>query len=68
MNSKLLLRIARWTWRVFLLILGIGTVMIGWGLCQEPETAELGILLMVSGVLLPGAEGVFYLLGKVEKE
>ena len=68
MNSKLLLKIARWTWRVFLLILGIGTVMTGWGVCQEPETAELGILLMVSGVLLRGAEGVFYLLGKVEKE
>ena len=68
MNQKILLQIARWTLRVFLFILGAGTAMTGWGMCQDPVSAEMGILLIVSGVRLPGAEGVFYLLAKVEKE
>ena len=67
MNQKILLKIARWTFRFFLLILGAGTVMTGWGLCQEPESAELGVLLLFAGVLLPGGEGLFYLLKEVEK-
>lgn len=67
MNPKILLQTARWMLRVFLFILGVGTVMIGWGLCQEPESAELGVLLLFAGVLLPGGEGLFYLLKEVEK-
>ena len=67
MNPKILLQIARWTWRVFLFILGAGTVMTGWGMCQDPQSVEMGILLFAVGILLPGAEGVFYLLKEVEK-
>ncbi len=67
MNSMLLLKIARWALRVFLFILGIGTLMTGWGLSKHPDYAEMGFLLMAAGIFLPGAEGIFYLLGKVEK-
>ena len=67
MNPKILLQTARWMLRVFLFILGVGTVMTGWGLCQDPESAELGVLLLFAGVLLPGGEGLFYLLKEVEK-
>ena len=67
MNQKILLKIARWTFRFFLLILGAGTVMTGWGMCQEPASLESGILMLAAGVLLPGAEGVFHLLNAVEK-
>ena len=67
MNQKILLRIARWTLRVFLFVLGVGTVMTGWGQLQDPASAEMGILLMAAGILLPGAEWIFYLLEEVEK-
>lgn len=67
MNQKILLQIARWSWRVFLVILGAGTVMAGWGMCQDPCSAGMGLLLLAAGVLLPAAEGVFYLLKEVEK-
>ena len=48
MNQKILLRIARWTLRVFLFVLGVGTVMTGWGQLQDPASAEMGILLMAA--------------------
>lgn len=68
MNQKILFEIARWALRVFLVILGFGVLLTGWGMCQTPGSAEMGGLLLISGVLLPGAEGVFHLLKLLEKK
>lgn len=68
MNPLLLIGIARWLLRLFLLLLGIGVAMSGWGLCLEPESAGVGILLIVAGVLLPGAEGLFLLFELAERK
>ena len=58
MNQKVLLQIARWSWRVFLVILGAGTVMAGWGMCQDPCSAGMGLLLLAAGVLLSWQESL----------
>ena len=68
MNPLLLIRIVRYLLRLLLVLLGIGAVMNGWGLCHEPESAEIGVLMIAAGILLPCAEGVFCLLNKVEKK
>ena len=68
MNPRLLIRIARILFRVLLAVLGIGVMMTGWGLCPDPESAEVGVLLILAGVLLPGAEWFFHLLKIAEKK
>ena len=68
MNPRILVRITRWLLRLFLLLLGVGVAMNGWGLCVDPESAEIGVLMIAAGVLLPGAEGLFLLLGQAEKK
>lgn len=68
MDPLLLIRIARILFRVLLTVLGIGVMMTGWGLCLDPDSAEIGVLLMLAGVLLPGAEWFFHLLKIAEKK
>ena len=68
MNPMALIKITRWLLRFLLLMLGIGVAMNGWGLCIDPESAEIGILMIAAGILLPGAEGLFLLLKKAEKK
>ena len=68
MKPLLLIGIARWLLRLLLLLLGVGVAMNGWGLCLDPESAEIGILLIVAGVLLPGAEGLFLLFRLAERK
>ena len=68
MNPVLLIRITRWLLRFFLLLLGIGVALNGWGLCIDPESVEIGVLMILAGVLLPGAEGLFLLLQQAEKK
>ena len=68
MNPLVLIGITRWLLRFLLLMLGIGVAMNGWGLCIDPESTEIGILMIAAGVLLPGAEGLFLLLKKAEKQ
>ena len=68
MSPVLLIRITRWLLRFLLLMLGVGVVMNGWGLCIDPESTEIGVLMIVAGILLPGAEGLFLLLKKAEKK
>ena len=68
MKSRPLIVTVRWLLRLFLLLLGVGVAMNGWGLCLDPESAEVGLLLIVAGLLLPGAEGLFLLLKLAEKK
>lgn len=68
MSSAPLIGIARWLLRFLLLLLGAGVVMNGGGLCREPESASVGVLMIAAGILLPGAEGLFLLLKKAEKK
>lgn len=67
MNPKLLVKTARLLLRFLLLLLGVGVAMNGWGMCREPESAAVGMMMIAAGVLLPGAEGLFLLLGYAEK-
>ena len=50
MKPLLLIGIARWLLRLFLLLLGVGVAMSGWGMCINPESAEIGVLMLVAGL------------------
>ena len=68
MNTRIIIRICRWMFRLLLTILAVPVALSGLTLLQSDLPSVAGALLLLAALLLPGAECLFYWLKKIESE
>ncbi len=68
MNTRTLIRICRWVFRLLLVVLAVPVALSGLTLLRSDLTPVAGALLLLAALLLPGSEWFFYWLKKIESD